>query len=303
MTRGVLIYNPAAGGRTTPEHMRGVVERARATGVELEPRPTTAPGSAPAIVAQALRRAPDLIVAAGGDGTVGEVAGALVDSRVPLAILPYGTANVLAREFGIGVDVMQAERCLASDVRRSLTAWHAAGRIATMWMGVGFDARMLRSVHPTLKRNLGRVGIAFTALAEFWQYEFPTLRIEGVGEDGSAFEHEATYAVAANIQRYGGDMMLAPGADPADKLLDLVLFTGRDRASLTRLLLRIAAGGMRDPIIPDVIRLRARSMMARSTVAAGADVQVDGDYVGTTPATIGPVAGVVEVMVPGGVGR
>ena len=298
MKRGILVFNPAAGGPGSALRMKGVVERARLVGVELEEHPTTAPGTATAIVAAALRSAPDLIVVAGGDGTVGEAAAALAGTSTPLAILPYGTANVLARECGIGASPRRAERFLASRKTRAITAWIAAERVCCMWMGVGLDARMMKSVQPALKRGLGRTGIAWTAVGDFLRYDFPPIRVDGIDPGGGRFRHEATFVVAANIQRYGGEMKIAPSADPEDELLDLVLFTGTTKAALMRFLVDIAMGRMGRADVPNVIRLRAREMTAHAVGPQEVDVQVDGDFVGTTPATIGPVVGRVNIVVP-----
>ncbi|HUO52997.1 MAG TPA: diacylglycerol kinase family protein [Gemmatimonadaceae bacterium] len=298
MKRGLLIYNPAAGAHLSPERMRGVIARAAAAGVELVERPTTEPGDATRIAARALADPPDLIAVAGGDGTIAEVGAAVVDTRVPIAILPYGTANVLAREYGIGANPVRAERVLASSRTRALRAWRTDRRPCFLWMGVGLDARMMATVQPMLKRRFGRAGIGWTALGEFLNYAFPAIAIEGIGENGRPFAHEATYAVAANIRRYGGDMMVAPAADPEDDLLDLVLFTGRTLPALARFLIGVALGEMERPHVPNVIRLRAREMNARPVRGDPVDVQIDGDVAGVTPASIGPVTGKIRILVP-----
>lgn len=297
MKRGVLVYNPAAGAWNAAQRMSAVAARAAAAGVVLEQRPTAAPGDATRIVVAALPSAPDLIVAAGGDGTIAEAAAALIGSEVPLAILPYGTANVLAREFGAGADPRRAERVLTSRRTRALTAWRTDRRPCFMWVGVGFDARMIKSAHSLLKRTLGRFGIAWSGLTEFARYDFPALVVEGTDERGTAFSREATYAVAANIQRYGGEMPIAPLADPSDDVLDLVLFTGNTRAALARFLYDIGTGAMTRGTPANVARVRARSATIRTAGAAPEAVLIDGDLAGVTPITIGPAAGQVRILV------
>ena len=297
MRHGLLIYNPAAGGHAHAERMREIVARARRSGVTLEERITTGPGSATEIVAASLASAPDLIVIAGGDGSIREAATALVGSETPLAILPYGTGNVLAREYGIGTNPERAEQLLTSRATRRLTAWRAGDGVCFMWMGAGFDARMLKRTVPALKRSFGRVGIGWTAAIEFARHDLPSLAVEGIDADGRAFTREATFAVAANIKRYGGDMMLAPDADPEDDLLDVTLFTGRGRVGFARLFARIALGQMARINDSDIRQIRARSFSVRSTGTKPVEVQIDGDDAGFTPATIGPVAGYVRIVV------
>ena len=298
MKRGILIYNPRSGSSDTARRIHAIIARATARDIALEPRETSAPGDATRIVLDAFAGPPDLIVAAGGDGTIAEVATGLVGSEVPLALLPYGTANVLAREFGASADPERALRVLASSRTRPLTAWLTDRRACFMWVGVGFDARMLRAAHSGLKRVFGRVGIGFAGLNEFLRYDFPELVVEGIDEKGAAFTREATYVVAANIQRYGGDMKLAPQADASDDLIDLVLFTGRTHAELARYLFDIGTGAMERGDVANVSHMRARSATIRTKSGKPEHVLIDGDDAGETPIDIGPIAGHVQVLIP-----
>ena len=298
MKRGILVYNPAAGASVSAARMHAVAARAAAAGVALTECPTSSPGDATRIVAESLASAPDLVVVAGGDGTIAEAAAALIGSNVPLAMLPYGTANVLAREYGAGADPVRAERVIASRRTRPLTAWRTDRRPCFMWVGVGFDARMIKGAHSVLKRTLGRFGIAWSGLAEFARYDFPSLVVEGTDERGASFSREATYAVAANIQRYGGEMRIAPLADPADDVIDLVLFTGRTHAALAQFLLDIGTGALARGTTANVSRVRARSVTMRAASASPEPVLIDGDLAGLTPISIGPVAGRVLIVVP-----
>ena len=102
--KGVLIYNPTAGQRDLRPLMDALIERMRARGLTLVNAPTTGPGHATEIVRAFLPLKPDVVAACGGDGTISEVAQGLSGSGIPLAVLPGGTSNVLARELGIPLD-------------------------------------------------------------------------------------------------------------------------------------------------------------------------------------------------------
>jgi diacylglycerol kinase family enzyme len=167
-----------------------------------------------------------------------------------------------------------------------------------MWVGVGFDARMIRGAHSGLKRVLGRAGIGVAGVNAFMRYDFPGLVVEGVDERGAAFTREGTYVVAANIQRYGGEMKIAPLADPADDLIDIVLFTGRTHAELARFLFDIGTGAMERGPVANVTIIRARSAAIRTKSGRPEQVLVDGDGAGETPIEIGPIAGQVNILVP-----
>ena len=91
------------------------------------------------------------------DGTIGDVAAGLVDTGVPLGIVPCGTTNVLAREFGISLFTGAATRELECTVRTvRVPVWRVGEHVAMLGVGVGWDARVMWVVPPVLKRRLGR---------------------------------------------------------------------------------------------------------------------------------------------------
>jgi diacylglycerol kinase (ATP) len=295
--RGLLVYNPMAGGARRID-VPGIVERAAAQKLELLALPTERPRHATELVAARLGEALDLVAVAGGDGTVGEVAEALLFADVPIAILPTGTANVVAREYGVGCTLAEAERTLPSRRTRPITVWHAAGRTCLIGAGVGFDARVMKNVVPWLKRAFGRTGYSWTATLEWLKYEFPPIEVTGLDEDGAPFAVSATFVLAANTRRYGGDPILSPFADPADDFLDLVLFASTSRLTLMRWYGRLSRGEAAHLSLEGCSRLAVRSFSARSLAGYELDVQVDGDAVTTTPFRIGPAAGRVRIVVP-----
>lgn len=295
--RGLLVYNPTAGGARRVD-VSGIVKRAAACNLELRALATERPRHATELVAARLGEALDLVAVAGGDGTVGEVAEALLGTHVPIAILPTGTANVVAREFGIGRTVAEGERTLTSSRAKPITLWHAAGRTCLIGAGVGFDARVMKNIVPWLKRAFGRTGIGWTATLEWLKYEFPPIEATGVDAEGAPFSVEATFVLAANTRRYGGDAILSPFADPADDLLDLVLFASRSRRTLMRWYGRLSRGKAAHLSVEGCSRFPVRRFAARSLAGYELDVQVDGDAVTTTPFAMGPAAGQVRIVVP-----
>ncbi len=298
MRRGLLVYNPAAGTRDRRAEMEALVARARGRGLELASLPTRSAGHATVLVRERLADGPDLVAVCGGDGTVGEAAAGLVGSDVPLAVLPAGTTNVIAREYGVGRSVAEAERHLLSARTRPLSVWPAAGRSCLIGTGVGFDARVMAHAVPWLKKLFGRAGIGWTATLEWLKYEFPPIEVTGALADGSPFRRPATFVLSANTRRYGGDALLSPLADPEDGLIDLVLFTARSSRTLFRFYRLLGRLKGEQLSVDGVERLRVRSFTARSLAGYELDVQVDGDGAGTTPVTVGPTSGTIRVVVP-----
>lgn len=297
MRRGLLVYNPAAGGRDRTAQMAALAGRARGRGVELSLLATEGPGHATRLVREHLAERPDLFAVAGGDGTVGEAAAALAGSEVPLAILPSGTANVVAREYGLGTTPEEAETLLGSSSVRTLTTWPSAGRTSLIGTGVGFDARVMSNVNPLLKRLFGRAGYAYVSTLEWYRYEFPPIEVTGLDAEGRPFERRATFVLSANTSRYAGDAVLSPFADPDDDLLDLVLFTSEDRGDLFQFYRLLPGGRARQLGVRGVERLAVRSFSARSLAGYELEVQVDGDAAGKTPVAVGPAGGKVRLLV------
>ncbi|MCK6682807.1 MAG: NAD(+)/NADH kinase [Thermoanaerobaculia bacterium] len=297
MKSGLLIYNPKAGGRDRTDEIGRLVEWAAQEGFALRSAPTAGPRDATRLAREGLEDRPDVIVVAGGDGTIGEAAEAVAGSEIPLAIYPAGTTNVLGRQFGIRTPDLAREAILSSE-RRPLAVWPTTGRVSLIGVGVGFDARVMIRTIPLLKKWFGRTGIGYTATLEWLKYEFPPIEITGVDASGSPFKREATFAVSANVPRYGGDPILSPFVDPGSDLLDLVLFSGRTKGSLIRFYHLLSRGKAEHLSLDVVERLPVRQFTARSLAGYELDFQVDGDGAGLTPVTVGPSAGHVWLQVP-----
>ena len=227
MRHGVLVYNPAAGQRDRRAAMSALIDRMRGKGLELVNAPTQGPGHATELVKAFLARGVELVAVCGGDGTISEAARGLLGSDVPLAVLPGGTANVLARELGVPMDPSAAAKLLLSGRPRRVRLLSANGRPFLLWTGVGIDARIMARVPPLWKRRFGRAGIFVRAIAEYAHYEFPRLEVV---VDGASFD--ATFAVVCNARRYAGDWIIAPEASVESETMDVLIFSGVSRGQL-----------------------------------------------------------------------
>ena len=293
MKRGLLVYNPIAGQRDRRAQMSALIDRQRLRGIELVNAPTSGRDDATEIVRAFVARGIDLVAVCGGDGTVSEAAAGLANTGIPLAILPGGTTNVLARELKIPLDFEGAEALLLDGVPVTLRLAYAGERPFLLWAGAGFDARIEDKAISWLKRLLGRMGIAVTAYAEFFRYEFPRMEVT---IDGVA--HEATYAVACRASHYAGDWIIAPDARLDGEDLDVMLFPHRDRWSLFRLFRHIRAGKsghLQDGLARIV---RGREVSIRSLEPYAVEVQLDGDCLLETPVQFRVGTETVQVLVP-----
>ncbi len=292
MKRGILVYNPTAGQRDRREAMSALIDRQHRRGLELVNAPTSGPGDATAIVRSFLSRGIDVVAVYGGDGTISEAACGLAGSRVPLALLPGGTSNVLAIELGIPSDLSQAEALLLDGTPKELRLAHADGRPFLLWAGAGLDARVMANMSLAWKRRLGRAGILPTALSQFLRYEFPRLEVE---IDGAV--HPATFTVVTRARHYAGDWIIAPEAALDADTFEVLLFSHRSRRKLYRLFQQMAAGrsGHLRSGLARIVRGRIATIRS---LDGSVEVQVDGDCLLQTPVTCRVGEERVNVLVP-----
>ncbi len=153
--RILVIHNPNAGGRR-PGRFAGVMAALQARGLTLDIRETRSSAEAEALAMNADPAQHDLLIAAGGDGTANQVLNGLcvANSPLPLAILPLGTANVLARELAMPQEAGPFADMMCS--ARAQQAWlgEVEGRRFAIMASAGFDARVVASLDPELKRRL-----------------------------------------------------------------------------------------------------------------------------------------------------
>lgn len=219
MTRIFVIFNPAARGEKS-QRLRQFLESKAADGVVLAP--TLCTGDATRLAGEAVRQGCDVIVAAGGDGTINEVINGLGDTGVALGILPLGTVNVFAKELGIPHNfaaawaVVEAGHVRAVDLASA--AFAGKRRHFCQLAGVGFDARAVRRASWELKKKVGPLAYVWAGL-------------KVLGESHAPVEVQLPHAKAAGVavfvgngRYYGGKFRLFPQAKLDDGLLDVCVF-------------------------------------------------------------------------------
>lgn len=286
----LVIHNPAA-GRRRQRRLAATLHALRSHDCTFELRATTRGGDAEAIVRSAAAGY-DAVVAAGGDGTINEVVNGLVTLAPPrpaLAVIPLGTANVLATELGLTGRPAQTARVIATAPPRPLHLGMAADRHFVMMASAGFDAQVVADLSLARKRQAGRLAYVMEALEQLWRYPYPPLRV--VADDT---EYEAFTVVACNGRHYGGPFVAAPAADLGRPELQVVMLRRGGWRATVRYTLALAAGRLSR--LPDVTIVAAR----RLTISGppGAPVQADGDLVATLAVDIAVAERSVTVLAP-----
>ena len=274
-TNAVIIGNPNSGRAGDEGYLERFAKILRSGDISVEVLNTEHPNHATRLAALAGDR---LVVAAGGDGTVNEVLNGLSPGAT-LGILPLGTANVLARELGLPLDAEGACRRIVEgevsqvDFGVAMDESGVERRFACM-AGIGFDAKVVGTVTPRLKRFLRGLAFPLTAFKVLFGNKFPTVELVNGDEI-----NVARFAIVANGHYYGGDFRVSgPGLLTSGQLETVLV----DRVS-TLLRPDVFAGIMaRRPLNRAMKSFTSTEVSARSP-GAEVPVQLDGELWGELP--------------------
>lgn len=302
--RVYVIANPAAGQGNFD--IKELNARFHAADIEWEVSFTKKWGDAEKMARRALEEGTDVIAAYGGDGTVAEVGGAILGSGVPLAILPGGTANVMAVELGLPLSFGEALNviCYEELTLRPVDVGKVDEQHFMLRLSIGLEARMVEGADRTMKDRLGTLAYALSALKalatpQVIHYEFEI--------DGQSLSEEGIACVIANSANLGRPgMQLAPDVSVSDGYLDVFVVNTANMPTLMTLLSSILGQEGNDVVAeevgaqPSLTRTvrhwRAKDVVVRSTPVSS--VQCDGEMIGDTPKKIGILPAAIQVVVP-----
>lgn len=294
--RAAIIYNPVARGLSRQLHtLQTTVTLLSQSGLDVRLVATTAPGSAGPQTRQQIQSGCDLIIAAGGDGTVNEVIDGMLHTKVPLAILPGGTANVLARELRLARHIAKAAAQIPHLVpcriaTGSMKISGSTPRSFVCMAGAGLDADIVSRLNLDLKAATGK----FAYYVGGFSQVFRTLPEFQVSVDGQKFP--ASFALVSRVRNYGGDLEIARGASLLRPDFEVVLFQGRVSARYLGYLAAVAARQVHR--MKGCTVLRGRAIGFQSAGKEGVYVQVDGELAGKLPAAVEIVPDALTLLVP-----
>lgn len=299
--RAYLIWNRNAGQRDARRPLEDAMEVLAQAGWSVRAFETDGPGDGIRLAQLAVKEGADVAIAAGGDGTVNEVANGLMGSRVAMGVLPVGTGNVWAKEMGLStwnpsyrLALRHAAQEMLDSTPRYIDLGRANGRYFLLWVGVGFDAEVAHEVEPLIemRRRLGNVLYAVSGLS---------IALSFVGTrttvvlDGQVYRRRVLMMIISNVQRYGGGLVkLAPAARLDDGSLDVFLFNGYGTAATLRHFISLLTQGhMRDPQM-----LHYRASRIEVYPDRPLPVHVDGEACDRTPLRVEVVPRALRVLVP-----
>jgi len=296
----VLIVNPTAGGGRA---MRKLDEARRVfhnAGIETELQNTAAAGEATAIARRAVNESRQLVIVCGGDGTVNEVVNGLACSQVPLAVLPAGTANVLAKELSLPWNLPRAaERIVHAPYRRIALGLaipeKSSGepRYFLSVAGAGADGALVSAVHPGVKQKAGILAYWQEGLRQLTKYDFPLFRTSMAG---NAMDIDASLVIVGRTKHYGGPFKITTEADLLRPEFELAFVTTRSAWRYLAYMPLIWAGKLRGARY--VRFFKTSSLQCASNSTSQVQVQVDGEPAGRLPVEFRIVPDALTLAIP-----
>lgn len=284
-----LFVNPLSGHHSA-ERLQFTREKLRAHGIVPEVFPVRTPAE---IFARcnSINGAPEphLVIVAGGDGTFNAVVNSLKPGTATLAVLPFGTSNVLAAELGI-VSIEDGVGKIIAGRTRSLSVgvldMETRSLRFLLMAGIGLDGAVVRDVWPTAKKYLRQGAYALSALKRAISWDTATFTLKS--DQGEVCCHTA---IICNAARYGGDFILSPGSSPFSPGLSAVCITGNSRSTYVSCALDLFRN--RADKSGNLTRLHASGFEIRGKHP----IQIDGDFVGYGPARISEYTDFAQIIV------
>ncbi|BBZ22660.1 diacylglycerol kinase [Mycolicibacter hiberniae] len=294
--RITLLTNPAAGHGNARHAAERALAQFQRRGIDVAHLVGTDPAHARQLLDDALAGGTDAVVVAGGDGVISLALQALAGGDVPLGIIPAGTGNDHAREYRLPTGDPEAA---ADVVAQGWADTVDLGRVAhddgsVTWFGTvmaaGFDSLVSDRVN-RMRWPHGRMRYNLAMVAEISQLRLLPFRL--TFDDDDPVDVALTLAAFGNTRSYGGGMLICPGADHADGLLDVTMVHSGSRTKLIRLFPTVFKGTHVD--LDEVSTRRAASVRVE---CPGINAYADGDYVGPLPVTVSAVPAALAILRP-----
>jgi diacylglycerol kinase (ATP) len=291
-----LLVNPHSGHGKGLDAAHRARHRFEQLGVSVRPLAGPDVESTSRLAREAVAEGVDALVVVGGDGMVHLALPAVVGSGTALGVIPAGTGNDEAREYGWprkspeqAADVVAAGNTRVIDVGRAVTADGRSSYFGSV-LAAGFDSLVSDRTN-RMRWPHGRARYNVAMLAEF--VNLRPLPFVLTLADGRVIERDLLLVAAGNTRSYGGGMLICPGADPADGLLDLTIGGALPRRKVLRLMPKVYRGTHVE--LPEVEVVRTPSVRIESPAI---NAYADGEYLGPLPVDVSVVPEAVTILVP-----
>ncbi|MFP4979361.1 diacylglycerol kinase [Paenibacillus sp. CN-4] len=274
-----LIYNPTSGREEMKRRLADILERLDQGGIETSCHATTGEGDATIAAAEAVERGYDLIIAAGGDGTLNEVINGMAEkpNLPPLGVLPLGTTNDFARAMGIPKNWEDSCNLIVRQESRLIDLGKANDRYFINIAGGGSLTELTYEVPSKLKTMIGQLAYYLKGIEKMASLSPTELIIRANGQE--TYHDEFMLFLIANTNSVGGFEKLAPGARIDDGLFDVIALKKCNLAEFIRLVtLALRGEHLNDK---KVVYFRTDAMEVTSP--GHVQLNLDGELGGTLP--------------------
>lgn len=292
ISRVTLLTNPASGHGNAPHAAERAVAQFQKRGVDVVEIVGTDAEHARRLIDEAVAVGADALVIAGGDGVISLALQALARSDIPLGIIPAGTGNDHAREYGLPRDPVAAADVVADGWVETVDLGHIHGQNTEKWFGTvmaaGFDSLVSDRTN-RMRWPHGRMRYNLAMIAELSKLRLLPFRLVLDGE--REIVADLTLAAFGNTKSYGGGMLICPTADHADGLLDITMVHSASRTKLVRLFPTVFKG---THIHLDEVKTdRAKTVTVESP---GINAYADGEFAMPLPVEVSAVSGALKIL-------
>lgn len=294
-TSACLIFNPVS-GRGNPERDLELIQSILETELELDIKLTSEEISATQLAREALEGDVSLVIASGGDGTVSAVADALINSNVPLAVIPRGTANAFAVSMGIPTNIETACQTILAGVTRVISTARCNGEPMLLLAGIGLEAETIAKADRTAKNRLGILAYILSAINQLKDLKSFETKLE---REEEVISFSAVGVTIANVAPPTSILAQGPASlVPDDEFLDVTIFapvTALNAIAASYHLLQTAFSGTPTER-NDIGYLRVKKALIDTDPPQ--KVVVDGEVIGTTPVFVEAIPKSLIVIIP-----
>jgi YegS/Rv2252/BmrU family lipid kinase len=271
-----LIFNPVA-GQGNSERELATIENLLSPELELKIYQTTPEISAEDLASQSISQQAELLIVSGGDGTVSAVAGKLVNTGIPLGIVPRGTANAFANALGIPTDITNACQTILAGRTQAIDLATCNGHPMMLLVGIGLEANTIEAASREAKDRFGILAYLMAGIQQLQEMELFEVTIE---TESTVITCEATAITIANAAP--ATSILAQGSNEVvydDGLLDLTIFAPASKISALTASYHLLQSALQNRATDrdDIGYLRART--ARITTNTPQKVVIDGEII------------------------
>lgn len=285
----LFIVNPVAGKGLALRSIPRIKEYCSTNSFKCTILETKYSGHGTALTREFFSSSYDGIIAAGGDGTVREVASALIGSSTPLGILPLGSGNDFARSFNLPKDLLSALSVIANKATVPVDVGQSDGFFFLNVASVGLDAEIVRFIAKVKKWLPRKAAYYISALIKFLTYKAKTVRLK---IDGKLINTKLLFIAIANGTHYGGGMKVNPNGSISDGFFDVILVRPVPRYKIPFLMATFASGKHLN--LPYVTLYKCKEINIYSDESLV--VNGDGDIVATTPVDFSVLKGSIQVF-------